>query len=188
MRAQDIHTVGNHRALRTPGAPAREEDDVRIGLTEPRLVDVGIVFVGSQRRELDEWDADPRRHGRAVRGAFTVGSDQGGLGRRDHHLGFFECEQRADRREHRTELRERDEEREHVEGCVVPRNHAVGVTNTQRGERPRHLVAAPVELGERDRLVAAPRRDTPRCRAHRGAEDVADQQIVRHRLASLGQR
>ena len=164
MRAQDVDAVRDHRTLRTPGAATGEEHDVRVGLTEPRLVDVGVVLAGAQTRELDERDTDPRRDRSAVGGALGVGGDRRRLRRRDHHVGLFGCEHRADRREHRAELRQRDEQREHVEGGVVPRHHAVGVTHAERGERARHLVAAPVELGVGDRLVAAPRGDAARVR------------------------
>ena len=122
-------------------------------LTQPRLVHVGVVLAHAEPRQLDERDADPRRDRGTVGGSLGVGGDRRRLRRRDHHLRFLGREQRADRCEHRAELRQRHEQREHVEGGVVPRHDPVGVTHAECGERARHLVAAPVELGERDRLV-----------------------------------
>ena len=43
-----------------------------------------------------------------------------------------------------------------------------------------HLVAAPIELGERDRRVTVPRGHAVGRGAHRAAKDVADQQAVSH--------
>ena len=175
-RAEVVGPVGEHHAFRASGAPAREEDDVRVALVEPGRVNRGGARAFGRSEQLGV--RYHRRDGpllgeRRVDGVgdheprARIAHDGGGLAR--GRVG-------VDRREHCPELRQRAEYRHGFERSVAPPGDPVAVAHAHPAQRVRDAVRLDVELVEGEALFAERARDLVAGGGGRVADHVADQQ------------
>ena len=153
MGAQHVGAMGQHHTLRTTGAAAREEQHVRVGLAQRGFGDGRVVVGGTEPRGADCVDAGSGRDARRVADPVVVRGEQRGPGGHEHVGGLVGVEHRADGREHRAQLRHRDEHRKGVETGRAPHHDAVAVADPPCPQRVRHLVGAAVEFAVGDDAV-----------------------------------
>ena len=169
VRAQPVRAVRQHDALRPPGAPAREEDDVRIALVE-------VGRSGASAAPSRESRAQNGMSTRAASSAADVGVRRAAQQEpRPRVLGDGPTSStrrpRVQRREHRADLRERREHGDRLERGVAPPQHAVAAADPELAQPVRD----PVRLRRRSRRTSARRRRaSPRPRrARRGPRSRA---------------
>jgi hypothetical protein len=173
--AQPVRAVRQHDALRAPGAAAREEEDVRVGLGERGLRNVVVAF-GLERERRVGGDAGGARQSGGVGRANGVGQEQARAREPRHLGGLLRAEPRVQRREQRAELRGRHEGRQHVERGVRPDDDAVPVPHAARAERVRRAVARALELAPAEHALLERGGRGVRHGCGVRAEDLADEE------------
>ncbi len=156
-RAQHVDPMRQHHAFGWTCAPAREEDHVRIGLAQRRLVDGVVDLVGGERGqpvELEHGDAESRPEVDGGIAPRTIGHEQRGTGSFEHPCCFVGAECGSDRGEHRAELGERGERGYQVEARLAPHDDAVPVPDAQPSQAAGGLVGPGLDRPEGEGLAA----------------------------------
>ena len=182
--AQAAGPVRQHDALRAPGAATREEDDVRVTLAECGLVDVRRARVRRRIREMRV-----RRHRRVdlldeVR-VGVVDDDETRPCVPDDLGRLVRPEPGVHRREHRAQLRQREEDRQRLERGVAPPRDPVAVTDAHSVQRVCDSIRLVVERAKGDLVVAERGRESVGRVPRRVAQHVGDQQRHQPRAVAL---
>ena len=154
--AQPVRAVRQHDAFGPTGAPAGEEDHVRIALVEIR----GHDRVRGTRRHLGlEGYGDPRREFGALIDVRRTAQQQARLRVCGDGCDLVPRRARVQRREHRTDLCERREHGNGLERGLAPPQHPITPPDPDLAQAVRDAIRLPVDLTEGQRVVVERGRD-----------------------------